>query len=125
MFSSRGNAWVGTVSNVNDLHPQVECSNKGLCDRKTGECQCFPNYDGMACERTICPNKCSDAGICFTESQLASEADRTYSTPWDADKQVGCICDLGRRGPDCSLSKFFIYMYTYLQTLQRTCTQVY
>jgi len=26
-----------------------------------------------------------------------------YSTPWDAEKQLGCVCDLGQRGPDCSL----------------------
>eukprot|EP01034_Spumella_vulgaris_P022105 gene22105-28204_t len=45
--------------------------------------------------------------------QLAVEANRVYSTPWDAEKQVGCVCDLGRRadvlkgygneaGRDCS-----------------------
>lgn len=96
-------AWIGEVQNANDAHPVVECSNKGTCDRSTGECVCYPNYDGIACERSICPNRCSDAGVCFTQKQLAIEADRTYSTPWDAEKQVGCVCDLGRRGPDCSL----------------------
>lgn len=101
--SNRSTAWVGEVVAANDAHPVVECSNKGTCDRTTGECVCYPNYDGIACERTICPNKCSDAGVCFTQQQLASDADRTYSTPWDAMKQVGCVCDLGRRGPDCSL----------------------
>ena len=29
-------AWVGEVVNANDLHPWVECSNKGLCDRASG-----------------------------------------------------------------------------------------
>jgi len=96
-------AWVGTVENANDAHPVVECSNKGTCDRKSGECVCYANYDGIACERSVCPNRCSDAGVCFTQKQLAVEAGRVYSTPWDAEKQVGCICDLGRRGPDCSL----------------------
>ena len=42
----RSEAWVGSVVSANDLHPVVECSNKGLCDRKTGECQCFTNYEG-------------------------------------------------------------------------------
>ena len=98
-------AWIGDVAGANDVHPVVECSNKGLCDRSTGECICFANYDGIACERTICPNLCSDAGVCFTLSQIAQDNSRVYSTPWDADKQVGCVCDLGRRGPDCSLSK--------------------
>jgi len=96
-------AWVGSVVNANDLHPVVECSNRGSCDRSSGECQCFTNYEGIACERAVCPNGCSQAGICFTEEQLAAEASRTYSTPWDAEMQLGCICDLGRRGPDCSL----------------------
>lgn len=101
----RFTAWIGDVQDANNAHPVVECSNKGRCDRNTGECVCYPNYDGIACERSICPNKCSDAGVCFTQKQLADEAGRTYATPWDAQKQVGCVCDLGRRGPDCSLCK--------------------
>ncbi|CAN0435749.1 unnamed protein product [Ectocarpus fasciculatus] len=96
-------AWVGDVVGANDAHPVVECSNKGTCDRSTGECICFENYEGIACERTVCPNACSEAGVCFTEQQLAAEADKVYETPWDATKHVGCVCDLGRRGPDCSL----------------------
>jgi hypothetical protein len=99
----KGKAWVGSVVAANDAHPMVQCSNKGICDGKTGECQCFPNYDGIACERTVCPNDCSMAGVCFTQEQLAIEANRVYTTPWDAKKHVGCVCDLGRRGPDCSL----------------------
>jgi len=106
----KSKAWVGAVVNANDAHPVVECSNKGSCDRKTGECECFANYEGIACERTICPNACSNAGVCFTESQLAAEAsangggaNTVYTKPWDAEKHVGCVCDLGRRGPDCSL----------------------
>jgi hypothetical protein len=104
----KSNAWVGEVQNANEAHPSVECSNKGACNRKTGECTCFANYEGIACERTICPNKCSDAGVCYTEKQLASEAKGggsypVYDNVWDAEKHVGCVCDLGRRGPDCSL----------------------
>jgi len=98
-----GFAVVSTVAGANDAHPSVECSGKGVCDRKTGECACFGNYEGIACERTVCPNNCNDAGVCFTEKQLAAEASLTYSTPWDAEMHVGCICDIGRRGPDCSL----------------------
>jgi len=103
LFSHRSKAWVGEVVNANDAHPVVECANKGTCDRKSGECECFDNYEGIACERTVCPNRCSDSGVCFTEQQLATEAGRAYNTPWDAEKHVGCLCDLGRRGPDCSL----------------------
>ena len=107
---NRGDAWVGDVQGANDAHPSVECSNKGICDRKTGECQCFANYDGIACERTICPNNCNNRGVCYTEKQLASEAGLTYQGPWDALKHVGCICDLGYRGPDCSLRLFSCFL---------------
>ena len=101
----RDSAWVGDTVYQDGAHSISECSNKGLCDRKTGECVCFGNYAGVACERTVCPNDCNLAGVCFTQKQLAAEAGRIYSTPWDAEKQLGCICDLGRRGPDCSLCK--------------------
>lgn len=96
-------AWVGVASTNNGGHERAECSNKGECERKTGLCKCYPNYEGDACERTVCPNDCSGRGICATAKQLASEASKEYSTPWDALKQQGCICDIGSRGPDCSL----------------------
>lgn len=34
--------------------------------------------------------------------ELADDAFHAYSTPWDSDKIVGCVCDLGFRGVDCS-----------------------
>ena len=40
-----------------------------------------------------------------SKEQLAYEASKTYSEPWDALKHVGCVCDLGARGPDCSLEE--------------------
>jgi len=99
-------AWVTeVVEGSNSAHPSTECSNKGLCNRKTGECECFENYDGIACERTICPNDCNGRGVCYTEKQIAAEAGAVYTVPWDATKHVGCICDSGYRGPDCSLQE--------------------
>ena len=98
-------AWVGDVVNANDLHPWAECSNKGLCDRKTGLCSCFTGYEGIACQRTTCPNNCNDRGTCWPEKHLASKAGRTYSEPWDALKHVGCLCDAGYRGPACDFQE--------------------
>lgn len=99
----RGIAWVGDVVTSNNVHPLAECSNKGLCDRATGTCMCYLNYEGLACERTVCPNNCSGRGECYTQRQLANEVNAVYETPWDADKQVGCVCDAGYRGMSCSM----------------------
>ena len=99
----KGTAWASElVVSENNVHPKMECSNKGLCDRQTGECSCFENYDGKACERTMCPNDCSGRGICLTQKALATLQGTTYNTPWDADKAMGCKCDDGYRGADCS-----------------------
>lgn len=98
-------AWVGDVINSNNLHPWVECSNKGTCDRKSGSCKCFPGYDGVACQRSTCPDNCNDRGTCWPEKHLANKAGRTYDTTWDAMKHVGCFCDAGYRGPACELQE--------------------
>merc|ERR1712100_846360 len=76
-------AWVSSsIVGSNDMHPTVECSNKGTCDRLTGTCTCFPGYDGLACQRSTCPMDCNGRGSCFPERILASKASRTYETPW-------------------------------------------
>eukprot|EP00596_Hydrurales_sp_CCMP1899_P006842 CAMPEP_0119041476 /NCGR_PEP_ID=MMETSP1177-20130426/12258_1 /TAXON_ID=2985 /ORGANISM="Ochromonas sp, Strain CCMP1899" /LENGTH=392 /DNA_ID=CAMNT_0007007539 /DNA_START=174 /DNA_END=1352 /DNA_ORIENTATION=- len=98
-------AWVGSVVNTNDLHPYVECSNQGVCDRKSGICGCFPGYDGVACQRTVCVNDCNGRGTCLPEKLLASKAGMQYALPWDALKHLGCFCDKGYRGPACDLQE--------------------
>lgn len=98
-------AWVGSVVGANDLHPWTECSNKGSCDRKSGKCKCFTGYEGIACQRTVCPNGCSDRGKCWPQMHLAVAAERTYDQPWDRMKHVGCVCDAGYRGPACNLQE--------------------
>lgn len=95
-------AWIArTAVNANDMHPRVECSNRGLCNRETGECECFAGYDGIACQRSVCPDDCNGRGACYTLRFLAELAGYTYSAPWDASKEVGCLCDKGYRGPAC------------------------
>merc|ERR1711987_24998 len=85
-------AWVDYATSDNGAHAMMECSMKGSCDRKTGECKCFDNYDGKACERTVCPSNCNGRGRCIKQEQLAYEASKTYSEPWDALKHVGRVC---------------------------------
>ena len=99
----RDYAWVGSVVGANDLHPREECSNKGLCDRRYGLCQCFVGYEGVACQRTSCPNDCHGHGTCLTEKHFAERAKRKYDMAWDAQKHMGCLCDKGYRGYDCRL----------------------
>merc|ERR1711959_15025 len=98
-------AWVGMATANNVARKNTECSSRGACDRKSGKCKCFPGYSGRACERAECPNNCNNRGRCVTQEQVAFEGSKTYSTPWDARKQYGCVCDIGARGPDCSLEE--------------------
>ena len=112
----------GTDRAVQDGHDWTECANAGTCDRKTGMCECFAGYEGQACHRTACPNDCSGHGSCESQKQFYIDAQEfyaetnsiasfgattgetmTYSKAWDAEIHMGCKCDPGFRGPDCSL----------------------
>jgi len=89
-------------------HEWAECSAKGYCDRATGECQCFPSYDGAACQRASCPgypDSCSGHGVCKTIKQLATADYGNMYELWDEDATMGCECDSGYFGADCSLRK--------------------
>jgi hypothetical protein len=90
---------------TNSAHYYMECSNKGTCDRDTGECQCLPGYDGAACQRASCPGfpeSCSGHGVCKTVRQLAYADNENVYELWDRDVTMGCECDPGFSGPDCS-----------------------
>lgn len=84
-------------------HYYMECSNKGVCDRSTGECGCFDGFDGAACQRASCPNSCSGHGVCKTIQSLATSDNSNVYKLWDKQATMGCECDAGYSGPDCSL----------------------
>jgi len=89
----------------NSAHYYMECSNKGVCDRTTGECVCYDGYDGVACQRASCPGypvSCSGHGVCKSKKQLAFADYENIYKLWDKDSTMGCECDAGYSGPDCS-----------------------
>jgi hypothetical protein len=77
-------------------HYYMECSNRGLCDRTSGDCVCFDGYQGTACNRMACPEDCSEHGIC----QTVKDYDSTYKL-WDRNMARSCKCDPGYTGPAC------------------------
>jgi hypothetical protein len=78
----------------NEAHFYQECSSKGICDTSTGECDCFPGYEGSGCARKSCENDCSGHGAC------KNYAGTTYNM-WDKDSTLYCDCDAGYTGPGC------------------------
>lgn len=91
VYYFRGTSWLGEVVHANNVHSMAECSGRGECDRESGECLCFPGFEGIACERLACPNDCSGRGVCYTQKQLADAAGRVYRSPWDASKTSGFV----------------------------------
>lgn len=100
----------GTALPNGNAHEYFECSNKGSCNRETGECECYTGYEGAACQRASCPvnsdgETCSGHGVCKSAKDLAhSYYNNTYDL-WDKDMTMGCHCDGGFDGPDCSQRK--------------------
>lgn len=78
-------------------HGYSECSDNGVCNRKTGLCECNDGFTGKACQRNECPSDCNGHGQC----QTIETFDSTYSSLWDHDQTMVCKCDPGYEGPAC------------------------
>lgn len=82
----------------------MECSGQGICNRESGQCQCYPGYNGDACQRLSCPNDCSNHGRCVKVYEaLEQPTVSEYNGYGNKENIYSCICDPGHRGSDCSL----------------------
>jgi len=118
-------AWVDTPDEQGTTHKYAECAGKGICNRGTGNCECFEGYEGKGCQRTSCPAGCSGHGTCeyIEDMQYPGElvgtnvgvvADHSTSVVWsdsratfayhgwDKSKTRGCVCDAQYHDVDCS-----------------------
>jgi len=114
-------AWVTTPDASGYVHAYAECAGRGICDRWSGECECFEGYTGKGCGYTTCPNDCSGHGTCeyISELTVGSVPGDYYSGPflgmktasvtldyvdtlWDAKKSRACVCDPLYTEIDCS-----------------------
>ncbi len=97
-----------SIGNVltNSAHMYRECSNRGNCDRTSGECSCLEGFEGSACQRTSCyfsdSVECSGHGLCLNAEELAKLDGNNVYNLWDAKITHGCYCDNGYTGFDCS-----------------------
>jgi len=78
----------------NSAHEYRECSNKGICDRASGDCKCFDGYHGSACQRAHCPVTgglvCSGHGTCETVKEIAANDNNNIYNLWDEYSTMGC-----------------------------------
>jgi len=107
-----GIPWFAVATSPDTVHSgTTECSNVGACDRATGTCACQAGFTGRACDRMGCNADCNGHGSCVTMKEAAVARDyknlfySTSYTLWDAEKIMGCVCDDGYTGYDCSLRK--------------------
>jgi len=87
-------AWADTADGTNQAHYYAECGNKGICDRKSGECKCFDGYEGKGCRRSTCPEGCSGHGTCEYIEELASDFADRRNGPGNKYQDLTCTSQL-------------------------------
>jgi hypothetical protein len=110
------------------MHRLMECSNNGICNRKTGLCKCLPGFYGAACQKMMCGGTppCSGRGRCLPMKRLARDSQAlplstrsiSYTTlnvsldpSWDVDMGHACVCDsswpVGLRSGETQQAEYF------------------
>jgi hypothetical protein len=116
-------SWAGAPDKSGATHRYAECAGKGVCDRETGQCECFGGFEGKGCGRQSCPDDCSGHGTCEFMNELtfgtvfgdyfdgSADAYRGLGVAavipatdfsWDADRARACVCDGGWSGINCA-----------------------
>jgi hypothetical protein len=93
-----GIAWSDHPTADNTAHAYAECSNAGICDRKSGMCKCMAEFEGDSCSRTKCVKDCNGHGMCIDDPSMPPQ-----SILYDRWQKQKCDCDSGWTGNDCSL----------------------
>lgn len=117
-----------TLNVENHMHKLMECSNNGICNRKTGMCKCAPGFEGAACQKMKCGGMpvCSGRGKCLPMDRLARSLEalplstrRVFYTSqnesrvesWDGQLGHTCVCDsswpVGLMSGQTQLAEFF------------------
>eukprot|EP01039_Chlorochromonas_danica_P010763 gene10762-11962_t len=102
-------AWADKAHGVDEAHSLAECSNRGICNRKTGSCDCFSGYEGEACQRATCgTSNCNGRGLCVTINEVYQQVTaargvvQSFNSSWEENEATMCVCFNGYSGPDCS-----------------------
>lgn len=112
-------AWVDQPDSVGFFKNYAVCSGRGTCQYDSGECLCFPGYEGKSCKRQTCPDDCSGHGTCEYVDDIGYKNSyqewnpKTFKTSpkkfdvfdWDSRKSRMCKCDPGYDGVNCALRR--------------------
>merc|ERR1719335_637290 len=110
-------AWSAGPDKTGNIHTYAECAGVGICDRGSGDCECFEGYTGRGCGLQTCQNDCSGHGECvyaedvtfgtvygdYNTAGIGVGASKVPQKPnWDSGKVRMCVCEPGYTDIDCS-----------------------
>ena len=110
-------AWSAGPDKTGNIHTYAECAGVGICDRGSGDCECFEGYTGRGCGLQTCQNDCSGHGECvyaedvtfgtvygdYNDAGIGVGAAKVPQMPnWDSGKVRMCVCEPGYTDIDCS-----------------------